>query len=100
MDLHIDPKLLIDNPVKTPAVGRKDDSEALRRSCQEFEAHFLQAMFKGMRASIPEGGLFEKGLDREVFEELQDQEVARKMAQGQGVGLAEALFQQLRMEKP
>ncbi len=99
MDLHLDPKLLLSHAAKAPATGAKDDPEALRRTCQEFEAIFLQAVFKGMRATIPEGGLLEKGLDREIFEELQDQELARQMARGQGIGLAEALFRQLSVEK-
>jgi flagellar protein FlgJ len=100
MGFSIDPKVFVD---QAAAAGDKrlhrDDSQALREACQEFEAFFIQAMFKGMRSTIPDGGLIEKGFDTKTFQELMDTEVSRQMARKQGLGIAEALYWQLQGEK-
>lgn len=88
----------IQAPVATPipaADRRRPDPAALREKCQEFEAVFIEAMFKSMRSAVPESGLLPKGMGAEIFEEMRDAQTARQMAGGQGVGLGEALFRQL-----
>lgn len=81
---------------RTPSVPTpRHDPEALREKCHEFEAILVQSMFKGMRSTVPEGGLLDKGMGREIFEELRDVEIARKLSRHQGLGLGEALFRQL-----
>lgn len=82
---------------RVPSVDkRRPDPAELREKCRQFEAIFVESMFKSMRATIPESGLLEKGTGTEIFAEMRDAEVARQMTRGQGLGLAEALFRQLR----
>lgn len=85
---------------RTPKTGTKgDDPAALKEKCRQFEAILIESMFKGMRATVPQSGLLEKGLAGEIFEEMRDAEIARHMAAGQGIGIAEALFRQLTKEE-
>lgn len=97
MDPIIDPKTIIHQTAATPGQRQPkgNDPEALRKVCQEFEAILTQSMFKGMRATIPAGGLVERGMGTEIFEEMMDVELAKKSAQGQGLGIGEALYRQL-----
>jgi len=97
MDLHLDPKAILSQaPSKLEATGGKNkDPEALRKVCQEFEALLTQSMLKGMRSTIPQGGLLEKSRGEELFEEMMDMELAKQSSQQQGLGIAEALYRQL-----
>lgn len=99
--LHtVDPALLIGRVHKPESIaGKKEDPEALRRSCQKFEAIFIQQLFKGMRATVPEGGLQENDNSIQIYHDLMDQQVAEEMARHQGLGIAEVLFRQLQNGK-
>lgn len=97
METYIDPKFMMSQAMLA-APGQppnKNNPESLRRVCQEFEAIFIQSLFKGMRATVPDGGLLEKDISSEIFQEMMDQEVAKVQARSQGVGIAEALYRQL-----
>lgn len=96
MASNIDPKQLLSQamtqaPKKSP--GR--DPEKLKAVAQQFEAIFIQQMFKDMRNTIPEGGLVERGNADEVYTQLQDAEAAKIMAEQGGIGLADLMLQQL-----
>lgn len=79
----------------TGSAMTREDKEKLQKACQEFEAIFLNMMLKQMRASVMEGGFTEKSHAREIFEEMHDEELAKAMSQGKGMGLAQQLYQQL-----
>lgn len=98
----IDPKLIVNQTAATPGQRQRkgNDPEALRKVCQEFEAILTQSLFKGMRATIPAGGLVERGMGTDIFEEMMDVELAKKSAQGEGLGIAEALYRQLQGGRP
>lgn len=70
------------------------DKEKLMDACKDFEAIFLGMVFKQMKKTIPEGGLFEKSYAREIFEEMLDDELIDN-AKGSGLGIAEAMYKQL-----
>jgi len=94
---HIDPILLL-NHATSLSTGKnlvKGNREDLRNVCQEFEAIFIQTLFKAMRATIPDGGLLEKNIDTEIFQEMMDIEIAKQTAKKQELGLGDALFRQL-----
>lgn len=94
---QVDPALLLQQTPKTTdgnAAGKKDP-EALRKTCQDFEAIFVQSMFKAMRSTVPDGGLFPKGMAEEAFQDLMDMEVAKAAAEQGRMGLGESLFRQL-----
>jgi len=99
MDFTIDPSLMLSQTTQTPKAGKKGDAkndpEALRKTCQQFEAIFIQQMFKAMRATVPQSGLVDKDQSLGYFQDLMDFQVSQQMAKKQGVGLGDALFKQL-----
>jgi flagellar protein FlgJ len=78
------------------AVAALKDRDRLEKACGDFEAIFVQQLFKTMRASIPEAGLFNGGRAEEIYTSMLDQHVAEKMAHGQsGIGLANQMRNKL-----
>jgi len=73
----------------------KPKGDGLKAKCREFEAIFLQQMFKEMRSSIPRGGLLDEGMEQNLYEEMMDAEAAKALAFGRGIGIAEGLYRQL-----
>ncbi len=97
---NIDPSLLMQQTPKAtaPDKGAKNDPEAVRETSQQFEAIFIQTMFKAMRSTVPDGGLFKKGMSENAFQDMMDAEVAKSAASQGGIGLGEALFRQLQLQ--
>lgn len=91
----------------TPATDRKTlarqddlpsegDHGRLAKACADFEAIFVQQLFKTMRASVPESKLLDGGRAEELYTSMLDQQVAEQMAQGQGsTGLANQMQNKL-----
>ena len=71
------------------------DKESLKKSSQDFEAIFVQSMFKAMKKTVPDGGLIKKGNATEIFEDMLHQEIATKISQKQSLGLADQLYRQM-----
>lgn len=71
------------------------DKKALKKSCQDFEALFLQSVIKAMRKNVPEDGLFKKNNATSMFEEMLDQEMASTMARTQSIGIADQMYRQM-----
>ncbi len=74
---------------------KNGDEAAIRKFSQDFEALFVQRLMKEMRKSVPEGGLMDKSLSMEWFEEMFDQAVAKDISAGEGIGMAEIIYDQL-----
>ena len=76
------------------------DKEKLREACSEFEAIFLDMMYKQMKKTVPESSLTEKSPGREIFEEMLDDEIIKDSKQ-RGIGIADMMYKQLarRLEK-
>lgn len=82
------------NGQKTVAASK--DRDRLDKACGDFEAIFVQQLFKTMRASVPTSGLFNGGRAEELYTAMLDQHVAENMAQGQsGIGLADQMRNKL-----
>ena len=101
MDSKIDPKQLLSQamsnaPKKVP--GR--DPQKLKELAQQFEAIYLQQIFKEMRNTVPNDGLIERSNADDVYTQLQDAEAAQKMAEQGGIGLADLMLKQLLDEDP
>jgi flagellar protein FlgJ len=98
VDSRIDSKQLLSQattrPPKLPQ-GSGRDPEKLKAVAQQFEAIFLQQMFKEMRNTVPEGGLVERSNADDMYTQMQDAEAARIMAERGGIGLAELMLQEL-----
>lgn len=73
---------------------KTNDSE-LEQACKQFEAYFIEQMFKEMRKSIPDSSLTEKSQGKEIFEDMLYQQYAINASKGRGVGLAKSLYEQL-----
>lgn len=99
MNAKIDPSMLSTqarvDAVQGQAKNRSQDNEELRKLSRDFEAVFVQTLFKEMRATVPEGGLLKRGMAETAFVEMLDAEVAKSAVQRQGYGIADALYRQL-----
>lgn len=79
--------------------GKDNSPESLRAAARQFEALFMQMMFKAMRDATPQDGLFDNDQTR-MFQQMHDQQLSMDLAQkGRGMGLADALFRQLGGER-
>ena len=73
-----------------------EDKARLRKACVAFEGYFVQMMLKEMRKSVDSSnGLFPKGHTELIFEGMLDEEIAKSVAEGKGIGLADMMYQQL-----
>jgi len=95
MDFKIDPRILTSNATHQTTDRKTRDLQSLKESSREFEALFVMEMFKAMRKSVPEGGLFEKSMSTEIFQEMLDMETAKAATQGPGLGIATAMYNQM-----
>lgn len=82
-------------------VGEKATEAELMEACKEFEAYFIEQIYKGMEKTImkaeeDEGsGSVSQYMD--YFGDMQTQEYAKLATeQGNGIGLANQLYQQMK----
>jgi flagellar protein FlgJ len=95
MESRIDPAQFLSQTATRPKIHKGQDPEKLRKVAQQFEAIFIQQMFKEMRNTIPDDGLIQRGNADEVYTQLQDFEAAKITAEQGGIGLADLMMQQL-----
>lgn len=92
----IDPRTVLSYSLqKQPQDTTTKDLKALRESSREFESLYIMEMYKTMRKATPEGGLFEKSMATDIFQEMLDMETAKAAAGGKGMGIGEAMYNQL-----
>ncbi|MEA3545643.1 MAG: rod-binding protein [Thermodesulfobacteriota bacterium] len=97
MEPRIDSTQLL-NQITTPPPAKThkgQNPEQLREVAQQFEAIFIQQMFKEMRHTIPTDGLIQRSNADDIYAQLQDLEAAKLTAQQGGIGLADLMMQQL-----
>ncbi len=75
--------------------NKTHDKQELKKACQQFESIFLNYMLKSMRATVPDGGLFEKGVTFDIVQSMHDVALAEEISQNGGIGLAQQLYEQL-----
>ncbi len=75
--------------------AENNDPAALREVAGQFEALFIQSLMKNMREASLADPIFGKSDSFEMFQEMQDQQFAKEMASGRGIGLAEMIVRQL-----
>lgn len=76
----------------------KGDEAALKKFSEDFESLFLQRLLKEMRKGIPEGGLMEKSMSMEWFEQMFDEAVSNEIAKGGTIGMSQIIYEQLTSE--
>jgi peptidoglycan hydrolase FlgJ len=85
-------------PIKEAAEytpSKKQEEGKLKDACQQFEGLFLSQILKEMRKSIPKAEEDQKQ-DKEMYEELMYDEIAKSMAASGGIGMANVLYQQMK----
>lgn len=95
MDFKIDPRIVTSHATKPVVDQKTKDLESLRESSREFETIFVMEMFKAMRKAVPEGGLFEESMAKDMYTEMLDMETAKAATKGEGLGLGEAMYKQM-----
>lgn len=74
--------------------AKADDPKAIRAAAQQFESLFTNMMLKSMREAKLGQGLGDTQ-ESDLYQDMYDQQLSLKMAQGKGIGLADMLVQQL-----
>lgn len=100
MDTNIDAAQLLSQVMTQAPASRRDktDPQRLKETAQQFEAIFIQQMFKEMRRNIPNEGLIPRGNADDIYAQLLDFEAAKITAQQGGIGLTKLIMQQLSKE--
>lgn len=70
-----------------------DEAARLAWAARELEAFFVQELWRAMRRSVPEGGLFQGAPGSRMFEEMLDEERSRLMAASDQLGLAALIYE-------
>jgi len=67
----------------------------LRKACNEFEALLVKQMIDAMRSSVPKSGLIDGGYAEQMYQSMYDDELAKEMSAGKGMGIGDILYKQL-----
>ena len=73
------------------AYTEKDQKE-LREACEEFEATFINMLFKEMRKTVGTG---DTSFALNTYQEMFDDEIASAVSKGKGIGIADMMYNQL-----
>jgi flagellar protein FlgJ len=73
---------------------KANDPKAIRAAAQQFESLFTNMMLKSMREAKLSSGLGDSQ-EGDLYQDMYDQQIALKMSQGKGLGLADMLVAQL-----
>lgn len=71
--------------------------EEMMEVCKEFEAYFVEQVFKAMKKMVPEEEESTSGVSTlDYFEDMLTQEYAKSATEGQGLGLAQMLYESMK----
>lgn len=73
------------------------DTEKTKKAAEDFEAIFINYMFKTMRESISKSGLLDGGKAEEMYTAMMDEELSKAIAHRGGIGLGSILLKELNM---
>lgn len=79
------------------AMDNEDDKE-IRQVCRDFEKIFLSMMYKQMKATVPKAELFPEDASRDIFESMMDDSLMEEVSKGNGLGLGDVLYKQLKKQ--
>jgi len=86
-------------PTKQPDVSSiqtaSQDKEKLKEACKQFESIFINYLLKTMRSTVPDGGMFKKGVAYDIVLSMHDQALAEEISLKGGIGLAQQLYEEL-----
>lgn len=84
-----------DSTTDTGQIEKQAHDGRLREACQGFEEIFINMMLKEMRKAMPKGGLFPDTLQKDIYTSLFDQQIAKDISTGRGVGISDMLYENL-----
>ena len=67
-------------------------AKKLREACEGFESIFIQKMWQEMRKTVPQNGMMH-GKEEHYWQDMYDQELAKKMTSAGGIGLADMMYE-------
>lgn len=83
---------MIENNLK----AKDREEKRLKQSCKDFEAIYIGLMLKSMRSTVPEDSLFGTSNQKEIFQSMFDQEIAKNIANSdKPFGLGEMMYRKL-----
>ena len=96
----VDPRTIqsVSNIKNNSTDPKEQQLRSLRKSCREFEAIYINEMYKTMRKTVPDSGLFKKDMSSTIYQEILDLEMAKSTAEGDGTGLGKAMYEQLKAQ--
>ncbi len=72
------------------------EDEKLKKAAQNFEAFFINSIFKNMRNSQSWGeGLTEKSHARGIYEGMMDEKISDEISTGRGIGIGDMIYKQM-----
>jgi peptidoglycan hydrolase FlgJ len=74
------------------------DDIKMREACQEFESVFVTYLLQSMRKTVQNNAEGD-GFSREVYTSMMDEEIAKVISKGPGIGLADSLYRQFSSKK-
>lgn len=83
------------NAVKNAKQPDKKYLNEIKKASIEFESVFLGYMLKQMKKTVPSDPLFGESVAKDIFQDMQYDNMAREMAKAGGIGLATILYNQL-----
>jgi len=101
MDARIDSAQLLSQataPLETKNLKGKNP-EKVKEVARQFEAIFIQQIYKEMRKTVPDNGLIPRGNADEIYTQMLDLEAAKVTTQQGGIGLTDLMMQQLTQNK-
>lgn len=85
----------IDNALAKDYANSTD--EELMEVCKEFEAYFVEQVFKALKKMVPEEEESTSGTNTlDYFEDMLTQEYAKSATEGEGLGLAQMLYESMK----
>lgn len=72
------------------------DTKKLKKACKDFESIFVNMLLKNMRNTVSESDMVKKSHAREMFEGMLDEEISKNISNGDGIGIADILYENLK----
>ncbi|MGM0502655.1 MAG: rod-binding protein [Bacillota bacterium] len=76
--------------------NKEPEKDKLKQLTQEFESIFISMMYKQMDKAGFKSDLIKPGLSEDVFKDMYYDEIAKKAALKEDIGIAESMYQQLK----
>ncbi len=72
----------------------EEQENEIKKVAQQFESIFINQVFKEMRKTVPESGLFDS-YAMDMFQGMLDEEMSNELSKGNGLGLRDMIYKQL-----